>query len=470
MNAPIRKISPYIFHGQTTSLCSQCLKLVPAKIVFDDGNVYYLKRCKAHGVEKALVSTDIPYYKVAQDYIKPGDRPHVFQTRTEEGCPYDCGLCPDHEQHSCLGLIDVNEACNLSCPVCFADSSTAKTSHRPLAEIERMMDVLVASEGEADLLQISGGEPTIHPQIIEILEAAKRRPIRHVMLNTNGIRIAQDEAFVEQLRAFKPGFEVYLQFDSLRPSVLKNLRGADLTRIRKEALDALEKANISTTLVVVVKRGQNDDELGEIITHALKYKCVRGITFQPIQDAGRNEGFDPAKDRFVLSDIRRAIINAGTAFGEGDIIPLPCNPESIAIGYALRNGDKIAPITSFFPKEMLVEALPNAITFEKYPDLHKQILNFFSLATVECNNPERLDALLCCLPQIPVPEGMGYENIFRIAIVEFLDPHNFCISRVKRSCVHFVTPAGQIIPFDTYNLFYRDEAARKRMALSKRTA
>jgi uncharacterized radical SAM superfamily Fe-S cluster-containing enzyme len=470
MNAPLRKVSPYIFHGQTTSLCPECYALVPAKIIFDDGNVYYLKRCKTHGVSKALVSTDIAYYKLAQDYIKPGDRPREFQTRTEEGCPYDCGLCPDHEQHSCLGLIDVNEACNLTCPMCFAESSTAKTHHRPLAEIERMMDALVASEGEPDLLQLSGGEPTIHPQIIEIIEAAKRRPIRHLMLNTNGIRIAQDPVFVEKLASFKPGFEVYLQFDSLRPSVLKNLRGADLTRIRREALQALEKHNISTTLVVVVKRGQNDDELGEIIRHALTYKCVRGITFQPVQDAGRNEGFDPSTDRFVLSDIRKAIIDSGTAFQAGDIIPLPCNPESIAIGYALRNGDKIAPITSYFPQDMLVEALPNAITFEKYPDLHKQILNFFSLATVECNNPERLDALLCCLPQIPVPEGMGYENIFRIAIVEFLDPHNFCISRVKRSCVHFVTPAGQIIPFDTYNLFYRDEAAKRRLAMSKGAA
>jgi 7,8-dihydro-6-hydroxymethylpterin dimethyltransferase len=275
---------------------------------------------------------------------------------------------------------------------------------------------------------------------------------------------------VEQLASFKPGFEVYLQFDSLRPSVLKNMRGADLTRIRQEALEALERHNISTTLVVVVKRGQNDDELGEIINYALKWKCIRGITFQPVQDAGRNEGFDPARDRFVLSDIRKAIIAAGTAFEAGDIIPLPCNPESIAIGYALRNGEKIAPITSYFPKDMLVEALPNAITFEKYPELHKEILNFFSLATVECNNPERLDALLCCLPQVPVPEGMGYENIFRIAIVEFLDPHNFCISRVKRSCVHFVTPAGQIIPFDTYNLFYRDAAARARLAQSKGAA
>jgi hypothetical protein len=456
MNAPLRKISPYIFHGQTTSLCETCHGLVPAKIIIEDGSVYYLKRCRTHGVMKTLISTDAAYYKLCQDYIKPGDRPLQFQSRTELGCPYDCGLCPDHEQHSCLALIDVNEACNLTCPVCFADSSTKHSLHRPLPEIERMLDALVASEGEPDLVQFSGGEPTIHPQILEIIAAAKQRPIRHIMLNTNGIRIAQEPDFAAALAQFKPGFEVYLQFDSLKPAALRELRGADLTRIRREALEVLEKESISTTLVVVLKRGVNDDEIGAIIEHALQWNCVRGITFQPIQDAGRNEGFDARRDRIVLSDIRRRIIEAGTAFGPGDIIPLPCNPESIAIGYALRKGKQIAPITSFFPKDMLVEALPNAITFEKYPDLHRQVLEFFSLSTAECNNPEKLNALLCCLPEVPVPEGMGYESIFRIAIVEFLDAWNFCLSRVKRSCVHFVTPSGQIIPFDTYNLFYRN--------------
>ena len=467
MNAPVRKIAPYIFHGQTTSLCGTCLALVPAKIVIEDNSVYYLKRCKRHGVEKVLVSTDAAYYRLCQDYLKPGDRPLAPQTRTEHGCPYDCGLCPDHEQHSCLALIEVNEACNLTCPVCFAGSSTEATAHRSLAAIERMMDALVESEGEPDLVQISGGEPTIHPRILEILAAAKRRPIRHVMLNTNGIRIAREPEFVRALAGLKPGFEVYLQFDSFRSSVHRDLRGADLTRIRREALEALEREGISTTLVVVVKAGQNDDELGEIIDFALRWKCVRGVTFQPIQDAGRNDGFAPDRHRIVLSEIRRRIIAAGTPFGPGDIIPLPCNPESIAIGYALRNGEKIAPITSFFPREMLVEALPNAITFEKYPELHRRVLDFFSLATVECNNPERLDALLCCLPQVPVPGGMGYENVFRVAIVEFMDRHNFCIGRVKRSCIHFVTEAGQIVPFETYNMFYRDEAARRRLAASR---
>ncbi|MBI3983192.1 MAG: radical SAM protein, partial [Gemmatimonadetes bacterium] len=336
------------------------------------------------------------------------------------------------------------------------DSSPARSFHRPLPEIEAMMDALVRSEGEPDLLQISGGEPTLHPQILDILRLAKARPIRHLMLNTNGIRIAREPEFVAELAQFKPGFEIYLQFDSLKPAALQTLRGADLTRVRIEALEQLARHNLSTTLVVVVKRGVNDDELGRIIEFALEWPCVRGVTFQPIQDAGRNEGFDPARHRIVLSEIRRRIIEAGTAFGEGDIIPLPCNPESLAIGYALRDGRQIVPITSFFPKDLLVAALPNAITFEKYPELHRKVFEFFSLATAQGNAPEKLGQLLCCLPGVPVPGTLGYEQLFRIAIVEFLDAHNFCLARVKRSCIHFVTPDGHLIPFDTYNVFYRN--------------
>ena len=131
-----------------------------------------------------------------------------------------------------------------------------------------------------------------------------------------------------------------------------------------------------------------------------------------------------------------------------------------------RSGPRIAPITSFFPREMLVDALPNAITFEKYPELHRRVLEFFSLATAECTNDRKLADLLCCLPAVPVPAGLGYADTFRVVIVEFMDAHNFCLGRVKRSCIHFVTPEGRIIPFDTYNLFYRDAAARERRRAS----
>jgi uncharacterized radical SAM superfamily Fe-S cluster-containing enzyme len=454
-----RKSAPYLFIGQTTSLCETCLGLVPAKIVEENGRIYYAKRCAEHGVMKTLVSDDPVYWRRTLEYLKPGDRPLAPGTRTERGCPWDCGLCPDHEQHSCVAIVEINEACNLACPVCFADSSPRRATHRSLAEVERMFDALVASEGEPDLVQISGGEPTIHPEILPIIEAARRRPIRHIMLNTNGIRIAGDPAFVDALAAFRPGFEVYLQFDSLNDAALKNIRGAALSRIRRDALAALEARNISTTLVCTVKRGVNDAEIGAIVRHALEYKCVRGVTFQPVQDAGRNDGFDPSSNRIVLSEIRRRIVEDSGVFADGDMIPLPCNPASISIGYGLRDGGKVIPLTSLVPREALLPSIPNAISFEKYPELRQRFVDLLSLSTADTNTSERLGSLLCCLPEVPVPQGSGYENVFRVTIVEFLDRFNFCLGNVKRSCVHFVTPEGRIVPFDTYNTFYRPGAA-----------
>lgn len=472
---PAREAKPYLFYGQTTSLCEVCLELVPTKIIVEGDEVFYLKRCEEHGVQKTRISGDFAYYKSQHEFLKPGDRPLKLHSKTDYGCPYDCGLCPDHEQHSCLAIIDINDQCNLTCPVCFADSSPQRLSNKTLAEVETMLDAIVASEGEPDLVQISGGEPTIHPQILEILQAAKKRPIRHIMLNTNGIRIAQEPEFVAELAKLAPGFEVYLQFDSLQAAALKNIRGADLRSIRDKALANLEAAGIATTLVAVIKRGVNDNELGAIIDHALRYRCVRGVTFQPVQDAGRNVGFNKNTDRMMISDIRSGILAQSKHYTPDDIIPLPCNPDQIAIGYALRNGQEISPITSMIPRAEFVSTVPNAITFEKYPEIKQKLFDLLSLATVGQLGEEKLSSLLCCLPQIEVPDSFGYDRVFRVVIVQFLDKFNFCVGTVKRSCIHFVTTQGQIIPFDTYNLFYRDnkiaairaerDAQRKRRTL-----
>jgi uncharacterized radical SAM superfamily Fe-S cluster-containing enzyme len=452
-----RKSAPYLFFGQTTSLCETCYRLVPAKVIVEEDNVFFLKRCAEHGVQKTLVCDDLAYWKAQKDWLKPGDRPLQPHTRTEHGCPFDCGLCPDHEQHSCLAIVEINEACNLSCPVCFADSSVKREGHRPLAEIEAMLDALVASEGEPDLVQISGGEPTIHPQFFEILAAAKARPIRHLMINTNGVRIAREEGFAERLAEFMPRFEVYLQFDSLKRDALMELRGADLTKVRIEALEALERLGLSTTLVVTLKRGVNDDEIADIVRFALKWRCVRGVTFQPIQDAGRNEGFDPGRHRIVLSEVRRRIAEAGV-FALEDLIPLPCNPDQICIGYGLRNGEKVTPVTSLLPRELLVAATPNTVTFESYPELQRRVFELLSLSTAQADTSEKLASLLCCLPEAAVPQEIGYADTFRVVVSQFLDRFNFDLGTVKRSCVHFVEPDGSIIPFDTYNTFYRPGA------------
>lgn len=455
-SAPLRKMAPYIFHGQTTSLCETCLIPVPAKVIIEEERVYYLKRCRDHGVQKTLISDDLAYWQSQKAWLKPGDRTLSPQSRTEHGCPFDCGLCPDHEQHSCLAIVEINQACNLACPVCFANATDIHGSHLPLATIERMLDALVASEGEPDLVQISGGEPTIHPEFFAVLDAVKARPIRHCMINTNGLRIAQDPAFVERLKSYTPRLEVYLQFDSLNDDALMDLRGAKLARIRQAALEALEAAGISTTLVCVVKAGINDHEVPAIIQHALTWSCVRGVTFQPVQDAGRNEDFDGRTNRIVTSQIRRSVAEAGV-FDIDDMIPLPCNPDQICIGYGLRAGTEVTPITRLLPREMILSG-PNTISYEAYPALRDGVMNLLSLATTQCNTEEKLAGLLCCLPQAMVPAELSYANSFRVVILQFLDRYNFDLGTVKRSCVHFVTPEGSIIPFDTYNTYYRPGA------------
>ncbi|KPF80302.1 radical SAM protein [alpha proteobacterium AAP81b] len=455
-NRAERKSAPYIFHDQTTSLCETCLVPVPAKVIIEGDNVFYLKRCRQHGVQKTLISDDLAYWRAQKLWLKPGDRPLATQTRTEAGCPFDCGLCPDHEQHSCLAIVEINSACNLACPVCFADAEDVHGAHLPLATVEAMLDALVASEGEADLVQLSGGEPTIHPQFFEILDAVKARPIRHLMINTNGVRIAQDRAFVERLAGYKPGLEVYLQFDSLDDEALMNLRGARLARIRQQALTELERVGLSTTLVAVIKRGVNDGEIAAIVNHAMQWACVRGVTFQPVQDAGRNQGFDGKANRMLLSQIRREVAKAGV-FGIDDMIPLPCNPDQICIGYGLRSGRTVTPITSLLPREMILQG-PNTISYEASPALRAAVLDLLSLATAQANTEEKLAGVLCCLPQASVPQALSYADSFRVVILQFLDRYNFDLATVKRSCVHFVTPAGQIIPFDTYNSFYRPGA------------
>lgn len=449
----------HIFYDFTLSLCARCLRRVDAKIVFQGGEVVMLKRCPEHGPERVVIATDIPYYKKTREYLKPGTLPRRFHTRTEHGCPYDCGLCPDHEQHSCLTLVEITDRCNLTCPTCYTVSSPTAGRHRTLAEVEAMLDAVVESEGRPDVVQISGGEPTLHPDFFAILDAAKRRPIHHLMLNTNGVRIAQDPGFAERLAEYAPGFEIYLQFDSLRAGPLVHLRGRDLRDVRQRALDRLDALGLSTTLVVTVEKGVNDDEIGAILDFAVGRPSVRGVTFQPTQAAGRVDGFDPARGRITLTEVRRAILDQTTLFAEDDLVPVPCNPDALMMGYALKLGGRAVPLTRYVSADQLLAGAGNTIVYENDPALHQRVLRVFSTGTPVEGAAGDLEALLCCLPGVAAP-GLDYTNLFRVIVMRFIDAHDFDVRAIKRSCVHIVSDDLRLIPFETMNLLYRGQAAR----------
>ncbi|MCK9383150.1 MAG: radical SAM protein [Nevskia sp.] len=469
-----RKTRPYLFYDTTSALCTNCLRVIEAKILFKEGRVYMDKWCPAHGTERVLIADDEAYYRSCREvFIKPPELPQRFNTAMTYGCPYDCGLCPDHMQHACLTVLEVTDHCNLSCPVCYAESGPTRLSHRPLAVIETMLDAVVANEGEPDVVQISGGEPTLHPDFFAILDAAKARPIRHLMLNTNGIRIAQDRAFAARLAQYQPGFEVYLQFDSFKPEAHKQLRGADLRRIREQALAHLNEFDISTTLVVTLKKGVNDDEIGTIIDYALKQPCVRGVTLQPIQDAGRVQGYDAKTNRLTVSEIRRGIAEQSGLFTLADVVPVPCNPDTLAMAYALKlDGGDVVPLTRFATPETLVKGETSTIVFEREPAMREAVFKLFSTNHSPESQAGCLSELMCCLPKIAAPVALSYRNVFRVLIVQFMDAVSMDIRALKKSCIHIVQADGRMIPFESHNLFYRDgrEAllAARRAEISQR--
>ena len=447
---------PYTYYDFTLSICSTCLRRVDAKIVFEGDNVFMLKNCPEHGFEKVLVANDVAYYKNIRNYNKPSEIPLQFNTKTHYGCPYDCGLCQDHEQHSCLTVIEITDRCNLQCPTCYATSSPHYGRHRTVEEVEKMLDIIVANEGTPDVVQISGGEPTIHPDFFTIMDMAKKRPIKHLMLNTNGIRIAKDFEFTKQLAAYMPDFEVYLQFDSFKPGALEQLRGKDLADVRMKALEHLNALNLSTTLVVTLQQGVNDDEIGKIIDFALQQKCVRGVTFQPTQVAGRTEHFDPATDRITLTDVRKRILEQTTVFQPNDLIPVPCNPDALVMGYALKLAGQVFPLTRYIDPALLLDNSRNTIVYEQDEVLKEKMIEIFSTGISVDKVNDNMKQLLCCLPQIDAP-GLSYDNLFRIIIMRFIDAYDFDVRAIKKSCVHIIHKDGRIIPFETMNLFYRDE-------------
>ena len=487
---PTKIDRPEIFWEFTRSICPQCKKLVDAQILLRDGKVFLRKRCPEHGVFEALYFGDADLYVKIAPYNKPGTIPLQFATQVRDGCPYDCGLCPDHQQHACLGLIEVNSACNLDCPLCFADSGThlAHTGFElNFEQVNFMLDSFIAAEGNPEVIQFSGGEPSLHPRIFDFIELAQEKKINYVMLNTNGIRIARDDRFLRGLERLKP--HVYLQFDGFDEKTNLILRGKpDLVKDKLRALDHLAQADVRVVLVAAIERGVNEHEVGAIVEFGLQHPAVFGVNFQPAFRAQRHIPADPMT-RMTIPDVLLALeTQTRGLFRMSDFVPVPCcMPTCNFVTYAMLDGNEVTPITRVLQVDQYLDYIKN----RTMPGLNEDLLfalermwsssakvganqtaievaslvDFAAMQNVAGTEHSRAaERCTACHSHLPLsahaPRDLA-RHVFMVNTRDFMDPWTFNVKNAMKCCVEFLVPDGRMIPFCTYNTVgYREQVRR----------
>jgi uncharacterized radical SAM superfamily Fe-S cluster-containing enzyme len=504
------KVRDYTFLGTTQSLCPSCLRLVNAKIIVRGKRVYFRKHCETCGPREDFVCSDVDYYD-RLEYTVPAKVPAVHGIEPDKGCPFDCGLCTEHEQHTCIGLVEVTSSCNLTCPMCYANSAPGG-KHLSLELCKKAIDRLVEVEGgRAEVLQLSGGEPTVHPQLEQILEYAVSRPIDYIAINTNGLRFAKDDLLLDTVARFRDRVELFFQFDGFRPEIGQQLRGEDVTETKLLALERVSKSGIHCTLAATLQAGVNEDQIGPIIKYAAAHPTITAINFQPATYSGRHVLPEDLERRVTFPDVIKAAEEQTEGmFSRDDFMPLPCaHPNCHSLAYGFRYQGSIIPLTRFIKARENLDLLANGISFTR-PAARNLLLKYLGSAgccaggcSTDSAGAEKLVSLTATGANAPSPamtvdrawlrqqtgddamtkaagdffdrvlsEQLGARDVFRVVITSFLDAYNFDVRRLMKCCTHHVLPSGHVIPFCAYNVLYREghvvlpELARAGLAIS----
>lgn len=455
--------------ANTESVCPICLHTIPAMRVAEGDDIFLVKHCPEHGPFKTIIWRGLASYKRWGARGSRAARPLVTETSVGRGCPHDCGICPDHLQHSCCVLLEVTQRCNLRCPVCFA--AAGKVEDEPtLAEIESWLCALQL-HGSAVNIQLSGGEPTVRNDLPEIIGLVRQTGFDFVQLNTNGVRLARDAGYTRDLA--KAGLDcIFLQFDGVSDAVYQHIRGSKLFDIKTQAIDHCKQAGLGVVLVPTLIPGINVGEIGAIISFALeRVPTIRAVHFQPVSYFGRYPESPADSDRLTLPEVMRELESQT----HGMIHALDFAPGSAENAYCSFSG-------KFYmgDDKRLRSASASACCTET--------------PTCGCGTPvvgedsqrarrvvagqwaaERKSTALPVLSGINITSLDAFltqrRHSFSISGMAFQDAWTLDLERLRECFIHVVSPDRRIIPFCAYNLtnscgqaLYRNTGAAQSVA------
>lgn len=458
-----------VFHSFSRTVCPHCGRLVDGARIIRSGKVFLRRECPVHGRSEGLISSDADWFLRSLSFVKPGSVPLEHSMPLDRGCPHDCGLCPDHEQHSCLPVIEITDHCDMACPICIV-SNEQRWEISP-AEFSGIIDGLLQKEGQLDTVNISGGEPTLHSSFLELVDLARRPGISRISVSTNGSRIASDPAFCEALAA--RNVYVNLQLDGFDDESLRSLRGAaGLASVKRQALANLEKAGVRTTIVATVARGINEEWVGECIRLLFEKDFLLSVMFQPAAYTGTGSTFAPHDplDVVTIPDvIALAEKDSGGVLHGSDFLPLPCShPSCFALTYLLKTADGFVPFSRFLDLPKYLDLVANRGTLvpdEGFEGAMREAIDTLWSSSGQLPERDRVLATLKRALRLMYPEEKVLEMEERLQIGEglvksifihaFMDPYTFEIERIKRCCTHYALPDGRLMPGCAHNQFHR---------------
>lgn len=487
------------------TVCPECLKVINLEIIPRDGKILIKKHCDIHGDFKDIYWSDAALYGKYEKFAYEGKKISNPGSVKKNGCPLDCGLCPRHKTGTLLANIDLTNRCNQKCPICFANSAVAGYLYEPsLAQIEKMMKMLKNEKPvPCAAIQFSGGEPTIYPDFIKVIKMARKMGFIQIQVATNGVRSAQDLNFCKEMAA--AGLNtIYLQFDGVKKETYQKIRGYNAFPVKLKALKNFREAGLSSVVLVpTIVKGINDGQIGDIINFAKENSdIIKGINFQPISFSGRVDKEELKNKRNTIPDVLGLIEEqTGGQIKKKDFYPIPSivpvsyfveawkksakteftvHPHCGAATYVFIRNNKLYPLAHFINIEKLLELIKESVSGLKEQGIINKIAHIDKIdkAKVIANLVNHLpDFIRTDMPSEAIkiiveiidiirtgsPESLikFHSHTLFIGTMHFMDPYNFDTERVSRCGIHYATPSMEIIPFCSYNIFYREKIEKK---------
>ncbi len=476
---------------ETRSLCPECLDVIQAHLVEEDGKIFVNKTCPQHGSFKDLYYGDSQLYDKFMKYFHTGSGVSNPNTEYTGDCPQSCGLCSNHKSSTVLANLDVTNTCNFRCPICFANAdASGYVFHPSLEQISRMMDALRNEDPPCTVIQFSGGEPTVRKDFFEICRMAKQKGFVHLQVATNGKKLAEDPEYAHKL--WEADIDtIYLQFDGVTPEPYIAARGFDALPLKLQAIENVRQNGKIPNIILVptLVKGLNHEQIGSIIRFAAEnIDVVRGVNFQPVSFTGRISSEELLNQRITIADMLFYMEEQLQGqITPQDFLPVPAftslldflkrayqgtqtpelstHPVCGAWTYLFKDGDRLVPITRIVNLETLFELVDSLKTANKTEIASKVAAKLHKL--IRPGSIKYSGKILGLLKDIilqgtyKAAADFHDTNILFIGSMHFMDPYNFDTERLERCCIHYATADERVIPFCSYNTIYRAEVEKK---------